>query len=65
MKLNLVIEKEDIEEIKKLNDKHKQNEAVLWRINILKNPIELSRKNIWKQMVVCMITSQQRSARAH
>jgi len=63
MKLHWEIEESDIQKIKKFFNKNKDNPFVLERINrnLKKKNINLSKNAFFKTMVVCLLTTQQRS----
>ena len=63
MKLLLKLEKEDAENLRYLFGKYENHPDVLIRIKRLEKPLELSKENIWKQIITCLVTSQQRSGK--
>lgn len=63
MKLHWEIEDADVQKVKDFYDENKNNGLVLWRWerNVEGNISRFSRDAFWKEMVVCLLTTQARS----
>ncbi len=63
MKISWEITKDDIEKVRSFYEIHKMNELVKMRQerNVEKIGIDLSRESYWKALVMCLLTTQQRS----
>ena len=63
MKLNISYNEGDIKVLNELYKKYQDTEEVKWRKKVLQNHIKLTKENIWKQIITCLITTQQRSGK--
>ncbi|MBD3228276.1 MAG: hypothetical protein GF329_08800 [Candidatus Lokiarchaeota archaeon] len=63
MKLDLTFDKDDIRAVNTLKEKYGSTKFVKKRNELIKSPPELTKETIWKQLITCLCTSQQRSGR--
>ena len=63
MKITIEIEYADIQKIKQFYDNHKDNKFVQVRYNrnVLRKELDFSWEFLWKSIIMCLLTTQQRS----